>query len=246
MKRLRAIGAPRTLFVSTLGGLLAGAALPACRAEPEAPPLEEKGVRTVVAEVRPGQYVIEDEQVVDTLTSVVVRGLDGTTTRIADPAQFASMLAPPDSIAAFQTRAAADSVRGGGASWGDAPAAGTSGDAWGDASDRPAQAGGAAFSGGLPLGTLLFYTLAMNAWRPAAYAPYMGYGSPPRAYRSGSVRDSSRTRRRRYVGFVALGRAAGGYTDAVQRSSARARANRPTGGRSGYGRSTWGGRSSGG
>ena len=158
MKRLRAIGAPRTLFVSTLGGLLAGAALPACRAEPEAPPLEEKGVRTVVAEVRPGQYVIEDEQVVDTLTSVVVRGLDGTTTRIADPAQFASMLAPPDSIAAFQTRAAADSVRGGGASWGDAPAAGTSGDAWGDASDRPAQAGGAAFSGGLPLGTLLFYT----------------------------------------------------------------------------------------
>lgn len=228
MKRLRPVGAPRTLFVATLGGLLAGMALPACR--PSEPALsDEKGIRTVVAEVEPGRYVIEDEQVVDTLTSVVVRNLDGTTRRIDDPAQFASLLAPPDSIAAFQARAAADSMRGGGASW-DAP----------PATDEQARTGHTVHRGGMPLGTLLFYTLAMNAWRPAVYRPMAGYSAPPVAYRSGAVRDESRSSGSVYASYVRSGRAAGGYDDAVARSSARSRANRPSGGRSGYGRSTWG------
>lgn len=240
-----------SLFVG-LGSVLAtGAVAPGCRSD-DAPPTPEadlavKGVWTDVAEVEPGRYVITNETVADAPTKVTVARLDGTTETIDDPDRFAALLAPPDTFAALAKRAPAPlptkarsdtATTGAGGSW-DVPSAGDPAPASGEAPREGYRAGG-----GFPLGTLLFYSLAMNAWRPPAYgaAAY----APPGAYRDGATAARSRTSGAAFAGFQQRGLAPRGLAEArVQRSAwqTRSRAATPSNGRSGFrgGRGVFGG-----
>lgn len=227
MNRLRTAAHRAPIFLG-LGSVLAtGVAAPGCRDEaPAVQParLGEQGVRTRVSEVAPGRYVIDDELLVDTATHVVVRRLDGTEERITDPDRFAALLPPPDSVQSLSGVAAAT---GGGDSWDAAPPAGEAADS-ARVRARP----------GFPLGTLLFYSLAMNAWRPRAYGGLMA-SAPPAAYRDDLARERSRSTGGGLVAAQRAGQAPASLDEARSRRIARTRAGSPTGGRSGYGR-TWG------
>jgi hypothetical protein len=229
MNRLRTAAHRAPIFLG-LGSVLAtGAAAPGCRTD--TPPAtqtqgaSEKGVRTVVSEVTPGRYVIDEEVLVDTATQVVVRRLDGTAERITDPERFAALLPPPDSVRALAPAGAA--APGGGGSWDAAPPAGEAADST-RVRARP----------GFPFGMILFYSLAMNAWRPRAYGGLMA-SAPPAAYRNDLARDRSRSTGGGLLAAQRAGQAPAGLDDARSRRVARTRAAQPSGGRSGYGR-TWG------
>ena len=242
MNHLRTAAHKAPIFLG-LGSVLAtGAAAPGCRSDDtpatEALQMSEKGVRTLVSEVTPGRYVIDEEVLVDTATHVVVRRLDGAVERITDPDAFAALLPPPDSVRTLvavspdSTGRALDTTRsplsgGGGGSW----------DAGTPASDD--QSGEQVHrSHGFPLGTLLFYSLAMNAWRPRAYSGIMT--APPRGiYRDDRVRQGSSSAGSGLLAAQRAGQAPTSLEDARSRSAVRTRAARPSGGRSGYGR-TWG------
>ncbi len=106
-------------------------------------------MRSTVEEIRPDRYVIARELLVDSATVVVIHHLDSTTERLTTPDAFAARLDVPDSLRA---RVAAAPL----------PIEARAPDAPGAAWDAPTT--------GLPLGTVLFYTMAMNVWRPEAYA----------------------------------------------------------------------------
>jgi hypothetical protein len=120
----------------TVGVATTGAPVPAAQ-----------GVRSVVAEVSRGRFVIERELLHDSATVVVIKYRNGREERIETAEAFAARLDPPDSLRQQAARFTQASL-----------APGADGPAW----DVPAE--------GLPLGTLLFYTMAMNVWRPEAYA----------------------------------------------------------------------------
>ncbi len=252
MNRLR-VGAPRAAIFLGLGGVLAAsAALPACRSSDdttsaEAPATPERGVVTKVSEVAPGRFVIDDESVVDGPTRVQVQRLDGTRTMVDSPESFAALLAPLDTLRAYDAATGAQTptpdASGGGGSWDDgkAPSVG----------DAPRSADGTSWAVpaaaiGLPLGVVLAQTMAMPLWHPPAYASVARRGSDALAYRTPAVRDSTRRRGGMIAGMILLGRMPYGARQAVSmrgaRASARAtpRASSPSRGRGGFGRS-WGG-----
>ncbi len=265
MNRLRTAAHRAPIFLG-LGSVLAtGAVAPGCRSSDDAPTSQadlapEKGVRTLVSEVAPGRYVIDEEVLVDTATQVIVRRLNGTTERITDPDRFAALLVPPDSARMLAALAAPDTLAPVSPGTAAAPAPGASvassggGGSWDGsvpADVRPeeaSRASGAAprhYGSGFPLGHLLFYSLAMNAWRPAAYAGT--YTSAPRtAYRN---QEAERRSGGTATGFAAAqrsGQAPKGLEEARTRNLARSRAatsrsraSSPSRGRSGFGRS-WG------
>ena len=257
MNRLRTAAHRAPIFLGIGSVLATGAVAPGCRSDPppstQADLLPEKGVRTRISEVAAGSYVIDEEVLVDTATHVVVRRLDGTEERITDPDRFSALLVSPDSarmLAALMpaprdtagTRpyvapgtsaapAPGGTASGGGDSWDGDP--GTSGPNTGNGSGEVRH-----HSGGFPLGHLLFFSLAMNAWRPNAYRGV--YGSPPSAaYRNDAVRRGSGSAGSGLLAAQRSGRAPTGYDDARTRSVARTRGVRPSGGRSGFG-SSWG------
>ena len=145
---------------SSYGWLLLLALVAGCRdgpaSEQEARPLPAmEGVRSFISEVSPGRFVIDRELLVDSATVVIVQHRDGEEARIETAEEFAAHLDPPDSL---RRKAAQFSQTA------------TSPDAAGPAWDVPET--------GLPLGTLLFYTMAMNVWRPEAYAALLAERPP--------------------------------------------------------------------
>lgn len=260
--RPRLTTAHRASIFLGLGTVLAtGVAAPGCT-EPEptsngstTDAATAKGVRTTVAEVEPGQYVIEDEAVVDSATKVIVRRLDGTRETIATPEAFAALLPLPDkfaadtlaaSKAAVIAAAAAKRAGGDGASVPVARAdsssrAGGAGAGYGpEDGQRNGQNEGQGYRSGFPLGSLLFYSLAMNAWRPAGYGAYGGR-APAYAYRDDGVRNRSSSAGGTFSAFQRRGLAPTGAASASAFRSrgaydASGRAVSPSRGQSGYGR----------
>lgn len=258
MNRL-CIGAPRAaLFLGLGGALAAGTSITAsgCRTS-EA---RDQGVFVKVSEATPGRFVIDDEDVVEGPTTVQVTYLDGRRVTLDRPEEFERLLAPLDTLRAYDERArlaldpkpadASDSsvktetkpASGGGGSWdsGSAP----------EMEDAPRSVDGRTWGVspalvGLPLGVLLGHTMAMPLWHPAAYSSYVGRSGTPLAYRSPAVRDSTRRRRSAVAGLIFIGRMPYGARQAASwrggPSSGRARATSPSGGRGGFGRGWSGG-----
>ena len=149
------------LFLLLLGTLVAGG----CGGREEAPRAEARGatlpavqgVRSSLREVSPERFVIASERLVDSATVVLIEHLDGRVERIETAEAFAARLDVPDSL---RLKVAAY----------DGPAEATAPDAPGLVWSVPET--------GLPLGTALFYTMAMNVWRPAAFAAIL---APPPA-----------------------------------------------------------------
>ena len=254
MNRL-CVGAPRAaLFLGLGGALAAGTSITAsgCRTA-EA---RDQGVFVKVSEATPGRFVIDDEDVIEGPTKVQVTYLDGRRVTLDRPEEFERLLAPLDTLRAYDERArvalapkptapsdsaskgAAKPASGGGGSWdaGTAP----------EMEDAPRSADGRSWGVspalvGLPLGVLLGHTMAMPLWHPAAYSSYVGRSGTPLAYRSPSVRDSTRRRRGAVAGLIYAGRMPYGARQATTwrsggASAGRARATSPSGGRSGFGR----------
>lgn len=102
MNRL-CVGAPRAaLFLGLGGALVAGTSITAsgCRTAEAA----EQGVFVKVSEVAPGRFVIDDETVVEGPTKVQVTYLDSRRVTLDSPEQFERLLAPLDTLRAYDER----------------------------------------------------------------------------------------------------------------------------------------------